>query len=156
MDACGRKRPERARGPLPRQKLALQSQILTANLQRNLHSPARRLRWPPVHGEPCSWCGATVDPEDGLRAAEPAGERKAAFCRLEHVVPWAMHGAHWDAGTVEFQGDDPALSTCAQCGEAVDDARVLLVRHRGEFRVADAFCGVDHLEAWARAGGRYS
>jgi hypothetical protein len=32
---------------------------------------------------------------------------------------------------------------------------VLLVRHRGEHRVADGFCSVDHLNEWAKAGGRW-
>ena len=40
----------------------------------------------------------SVGPDDGFRAAEPAGERVAAFCRLEHVVPWVISGAHWSAG----------------------------------------------------------
>jgi hypothetical protein len=30
------------------------------------------------------------------------------------------------------------------------------VRHRGEHRIPDGFCSVDHLLAWAKAGGRYS
>ena len=34
----------------------------------------------------CSWCGIGVDDDEGFRAAEPAGERVAAFCRLEHVA----------------------------------------------------------------------
>jgi hypothetical protein len=32
---------------------------------------------------------------------------------------------------------------------------VLLIRHRGEHRIADAFCGADHLLEWAKAGGRW-
>ena len=48
--------------------------------------------------ERCTWCGTEVEPDDGFRAYEPAGERRAVFCRLEHVVPWAIQGAHWDAG----------------------------------------------------------
>jgi len=35
------------------------------------------------------------------------------------------------------------------------DTRLVLVRHRGEHRIPDAFCSVDHLDAWARAGGRW-
>ena len=46
-------------------------------------------------GERCAWCGAAVDAEDGFRAYEPAGSRAAVFCRLEHIVPWAIRGAHW-------------------------------------------------------------
>ena len=31
----------------------------------------------------------------------------------------------------------------------------LLVRHRGEHRISDGFCSVDHLADWAKAGGRW-
>ena len=55
--------------------------------------------------EQCSWCGEAIEPDAGFRAAEPAGERKAAFCRLEHVVPWVIQGAHWDPGTILEPGD---------------------------------------------------
>jgi hypothetical protein len=79
---------------------------------------------------PCSWCGVDVSEGDGFRAAEPVGERKAIFCRL-------------------------GLGRCAHCGEELDDGRVLLIRHRGEHRIADAFCGTDHLFEWAKAGGRW-
>ena len=41
-----------------------------------------------------------VEREDGYRAGEQPGERRAAFCRLEHVVPWAIKGGHWEAGDV--------------------------------------------------------
>jgi hypothetical protein len=110
-----------------------------------------------VARERCSWCGVDVDPDDGFRAAEEAGERFAVFCRLEHVVPWAMQGPYWDPGTLTTPPrEDPELARCAQCGAAVDDRRVLLVRHRGEHRIADAFCGTDHLLAWAKAGGRWA
>jgi hypothetical protein len=109
-----------------------------------------------VLGERCSWCGVGLGADEGFRAAEEAGERRAAFCRLEHVVPWAMQGPHWEAGVLsERPAPDPELDRCAECGVAVDDTRVLLVHHRGEHRIVDAFCGTDHLLAWARAGGRY-
>ena len=39
--------------------------------------------------------------------------------------------------------------------EELGDVHVLLVRHRGEYRVPDGFCGVDHLLEWAKAGGRW-
>jgi hypothetical protein len=32
----------------------------------------------------------------------------------------------------------------------------MLVRHRGEHRIPDGFCSVDHLREWAQAGGRYA
>ena len=38
----------------------------------------------------------------------------------------------------------------------LEDVRVSLVRHRGEYRIGDDFCSVDHLRAWAAAGGRWA
>lgn len=106
--------------------------------------------------ERCNWCGIAVGPDEGFRAAEEAGERLAVFCRLEHVVPWAMQGPHWDAGVLgQSPPADRELERCAECGAELDDTRVLLVHHRGEHRIADALCGSDHLLAWARAGGRW-
>jgi hypothetical protein len=34
--------------------------------------------------------------------------------------------------------------------------RVVLVRHRGEHRIPDAFCSPDHMSEWAKAGGRWA
>lgn len=104
----------------------------------------------------CSWCGAAVERDDGYRAAEPAAEQVATFCRLEHVVPWAMQGRRWEPGelTAADRVEDPP-DVCAHCGEPLDEALVVLVRRRGEARVPDAFCSVDHMGAWARAGGRW-
>ena len=105
----------------------------------------------------CSWCGAHVEEADGFRAAEPAGDRVAVFCRLEHVVPWAIQGPHWDAGRLPgVDGDNGhGLGRCAHCTDALDETYVLLVRHRGDHRIADAFCNADHLLDWAKAGGRW-
>jgi hypothetical protein len=105
----------------------------------------------------CSWCGARIEAEDGFRVYEPAGERRAAFCRLEHVVPWAIQGAHWEPGGL---GKSPEIDSgpggrCSHCGAELGDVHVLAVRHRGEHRVPDAFCSVDHLADWAKAGGRW-
>ena len=107
--------------------------------------------------EACSWCGVAVEQDEGFRAAEPAGERVAVFCRLEHIVPWVIQGAHWDAGTLPgVDGDNGlGLGRCAHCTAALDDTYVLLVRHRGEHRIADTFCNADHLLDWAKAGGRW-
>ena len=44
----------------------------------------------------CTWCGEPVATGEGFRALEPAGARLATFCRLEHVVPWAIRGAYWE------------------------------------------------------------
>jgi hypothetical protein len=108
--------------------------------------------------EKCSWCGAAVELDDGFRAYEPAGERRAVFCRLEHVVPWSMQGPHWEAGPVsepEGVAAPDATVTCSHCGNELSEISVLLVRHRGEHRVADYFCSSDHMAAWAKAGGRW-
>ena len=35
------------------------------------------------------------------------------------------------------------------------EVHVLLVRRRGEARIPDDFCSVDHLLEWAKAGGRW-
>jgi hypothetical protein len=104
--------------------------------------------------EVCTWCGADVEAGDGYRLAERPGDRSAVFCRLEHVVPWALQGAHWAAGG-EPEPAGGELTTCAECGAALGDVRITLTRHRGEHRIPDAFCSVDHVAAWARAGGRW-
>ena len=104
----------------------------------------------------CDWCGDPVEEGDGFRAYEPAGERRAVFCRLEHAVPWGIRGAHWSAdgpSAPPAAGDSP--SRCSECDAELTDVHVLLVRHRGEHRIQDAFCSVDHLVAWAKAGGRW-
>jgi hypothetical protein len=107
--------------------------------------------------ERCTWCGRPVEGDDGWRAAELPGARRAAFCRLEHVVPWHIQGPHWEAGELEEQPAEPGRSaSCSHCGEPLGDVRVVLVRHRGEHRIHDAFCSADHLAAWASAGGRWA
>jgi hypothetical protein len=120
--------------------------------------------------ETCTWCGAEVEADDGFRAYEPARERRAVFCRLEHVIPWSMRMkrgcsageaeeqpvSSWEAGAMsEPAALDEGATECSHCGAELGDAHVLLVRHRGEHRVADAFCGVDHMNEWAKAGGRW-
>jgi hypothetical protein len=109
-----------------------------------------------VTPERCTWCGGEVDHDDGLRLYEPAGERRATFCRLEHVIPWAIQGPHWEAGAMDEPGsiDDQSLS-CAQCGRELGEVHIRLVRHRGQHRVPDDFCSVEHLREWAAAGGRW-
>jgi hypothetical protein len=97
-----------------------------------------------------------VDVDAGFRAYEPAGERRAVFCRLEHVVPWAIQGPHWEAGPLtEASTVEDGIETCSQCSAALDETHVLIVSHRGEHRIPDGFCSVDHLNAWAKAGGRW-
>jgi hypothetical protein len=107
-------------------------------------------------GEACTWCGTSVEDDDGFRLYEPAGERRATFCRLEHVVPWAIQGPHWEAGEPdEAAPAEDVTRTCAQCGRELGEVHVLLVRHRAENRIPDDFCSVDHLLDWAKAGGRW-
>jgi hypothetical protein len=109
-----------------------------------------------VESERCTWCGAPVGPEDGYRAEEAAGARRAVFCRLEHVVPWGLQGAHWEPGSpTEPAAVAESLERCSHCGEALPDVGIVFVHHRGEHRVADGFCRPDHLVEWAKAGGRW-
>jgi len=97
-----------------------------------------------------------VDAEDGFRLGERPGERRAVFCRLEHAVPWAMQGPHWEAGSPDEAPElDALVQECALCQAPLGDVRLLLVRHRGEHRIPDGFCSVDHLTQWAKAGGRW-
>jgi hypothetical protein len=106
--------------------------------------------------ESCSWCGRPIEREDGWRAAEIPGARRAAFCRLEHVVPWEIQGARWEAGEwLEPSGLADALDVCAQCGAPLGDAHVVMVRHRGQHRIPDGFCSAAHLAEWAKSGGRW-
>ena len=103
--------------------------------------------------DPCSWCGEPMPVGEGYRAYEPEGARAARFCRLEHVVPWAIRGAAWAAGEAP-RVDAP--EACAWCGGELGAERVLLVRERGEHRIVDGLCSAAHLLEWAKAGGRYS
>jgi hypothetical protein len=97
-----------------------------------------------------------VDPDDGFRLYEPAGARRAVFCRLEHVVPWAIQGAHWEVADPDEQASTTGgAATCSHCGAELDEVHVHLVRHRGEHRIRDDFCSVDHVAEWAKAGGRW-
>jgi len=50
---------------------------------------------------------------------------------------------------------DQGPISCSQCGSELGEVHVLLVRHRGEHRIPDDFCSVDHLLEWAKAGGRW-
>jgi hypothetical protein len=101
----------------------------------------------------CSWCGDPVERDEGWRAAEIPGARRAVFCRLEHVVPWHIQGPRWEPGELDEDVAEP--DACSHCGDPLGDVRVLMVRHRGPHRIPDAFCSVDHLTAWAKAGGRW-
>lgn len=116
---------------------------------------------------------------DGYRLGEHAGDGGAVFCRLEHIVPWAIQGARWNTGdSLQTAGGRPPESSpesspgssqesfprfspelaparCAACERQLEEDHLLLVRHRREHRIADRFCSVDHLLEWAKAGGRW-
>jgi hypothetical protein len=106
--------------------------------------------------ESCSWCGRAIEPGDGWRVRTAPAARRAAFCRLEHIVPWSIRGPRWEKGDAG-EGDDgtDTPDSCAHCGERIGEERVTLVRHRAEHRIPDAFCSVDHLVEWAKSGGRW-
>jgi hypothetical protein len=106
--------------------------------------------------ESCSWCGRAIARGDGWRVREAPGARRAAFCRLEHIVPWSIQGPRWEVeNAAEGQDEAGTIVSCAHCGEVLGEVRVTLIRHRGEHRIPDAFCSVDHLVEWAKAGGRW-
>jgi hypothetical protein len=106
----------------------------------------------------CSWCGGPV--ADGYRLIR--GDERAAFCRLEHVVPWMICGPRWEpapAGDAAREAGEVARDAgdrCAQCGTELGDDRIVMVRERGEHRIADALCSSEHVLAWAQSGGRYA
>jgi hypothetical protein len=111
---------------------------------------------PQPDSEPCSWCGEAVEPHDGYRLAESPGDRRAVFCRLEHVVPWAIQGPTWEPGApIEPVAVADSVDACARCGEPLGEVHLMLMRHRGEHRIPDGFCSVEHLREWAAAGGRF-
>jgi len=98
----------------------------------------------------CSWCGREVDPADSWVLADPAQRRVAVFCRLEHVVPWSIRGPRWTGGTPQAPGRP---SACARCGAPLGPDALLLVRRRAGHELAEGFCGLEHVVAWAKAGG---
>ena len=48
------------------------------------------------------------------------------------------------------------MERCAFCDAPLEEAHVLLVRHRGEARIPDGFCSAEHLMEWAKRGGRWA
>jgi hypothetical protein len=109
----------------------------------------------PSGADRCSWCDRAVDREDGWRLHESPGGGYAVFCRLEHVVPWSIQGARWDAERPERAEEPPAPEPCAECGMAPGGEWLALVRHRDGHRIQDCFCSIEHLAGWAKAGGRW-
>ncbi len=105
-------------------------------------------------GDRCDWCGVGLDQDDGYRLLWPKRNMGAAFCRLEHVVPWMMQKNDWHIWS-DVQVPEDADARCARTGLELDEDALYLVRHRGEFRVADGFSSAEAVLAWAKAGGRY-
>ena len=66
-----------------------------------------------------------------------------------------MQGAHWEPGALDEPAEVDSGQRCSQCDAELGEVHVLLVRHRGDHRVADAFCSVEHMSDWAKAGGRW-
>ena len=103
----------------------------------------------------CDWCGVGLEDEDGVRLLKPARNMGAAFCRLEHVVPWLMKKNDWHIlGPTEIP--DSATPTCSVTGEDLDESSIYLVRWPSGVEVADGFQDSDALLEWARSGGRYA
>ena len=55
-----------------------------------------------------------------------------------------MQDAHWEAGELsEEAGVAEEVTRCSFCEAGLGDVHVLLVSHRGDFRIPDGFCSVD-------------
>lgn len=105
----------------------------------------------------CARCGRVVPDDEGFRLSGPGEGRRAAFCRLEHVVAWVIRGATWDPGGALVEPPPGSRAAeCSQCARELEDPPpLLLVSHRQADRIPDAFCSLEHLRAWALAGGRW-
>ncbi|MCO5316580.1 MAG: hypothetical protein M9938_10555 [Solirubrobacterales bacterium] len=103
----------------------------------------------------CDWCAVRVSGDDGYRLLRPTRDMGAAFCRLEHVVPWLIKKNDWHIWSgmeapleAELHGDPEAFGP--------EEDTWYLVRHRDSHRIADGFESRDDLIKWATAGGRYA
>lgn len=102
----------------------------------------------------CDWCGVYLDDESAIRLLWPDRSLGAAFCRLEHVVPWIMTKNDWHIWE-GVETPEEAAPSCAQSGIDLEEGAIYLVRERDGIRIADGFAGPEELLAWAKAGGRY-
>ena len=108
--------------------------------------------------ETCTWCGTEV--ETGRRLPRlRAGGRAPRRCSAGSSTSSPGRSPTLTGRRVRPPPSRPTLPAtspiCSHCGAELADTQVLLVRHRGEARITDAFCSVDHMEAWAKAGGRF-
>ena len=103
----------------------------------------------------CTWCGNAVEADDGFRLPST----RATAARSSAGSSTSSRGrSRARTGRRASRSSPPAPTRprrCSHCGAELGDGRVLLVRHRGEHRIADGFCSVDHLREWAKAGGRW-
>lgn len=102
----------------------------------------------------CDWCTVKISEDDGYRLLRPARKMGAAFCRLEHVVPWLMKKNDWHIWT-DMETPEEAELHLPEGETDLGEDPYYLVRHRGEYRIADGFADRETLMAWATAGGRY-
>jgi len=102
----------------------------------------------------CDWCGVRLTEEDGYRLLRPARDMGAAFCRLEHVVPWLIKKNDWHIWN-GMEVPENAEPHGAWPVDEPGDGEFYLVRHRGTHRIADGFPDRESLLKWAAAGGRY-
>ncbi|MEJ7817112.1 MAG: hypothetical protein WKF49_00410 [Thermoleophilaceae bacterium] len=72
------------------------------------------------------------------------------------MVGWVIRGAPWDpADAPARRPAERSPPECSECGARVANPPLLLVRHRDGHLIPDAFCSLEHLRAWAVAGGRW-
>ncbi|MFY9487294.1 MAG: hypothetical protein WAP35_01165 [Solirubrobacterales bacterium] len=110
----------------------------------------------------CNWCAAAVAAENRYAVTEIALARELSFCRLEHIVPWVIREKRRERGMIAAVDDAVAKTLleeagdCAECGSVPQDGAVVLVHERSGERILDAFCSLEHLRAWASAGGHWA
>ena len=101
----------------------------------------------------CTWCGTAVEPDDGVPRGRAGGRAQGG------VLPARARRAVGDPGR---RTGSPArsrarshngLGRCAQCATRSTRASCSLVRHRGEHRIADAFCGTPICSSGRRPAG---
>jgi hypothetical protein len=103
----------------------------------------------------CDWCGVRLDEDEGPRLLQPQRNLGAAFCRLEHVVPWLMQKNDWHI-LPKVEVPEGAAPVCAQTGADLEEDAYYLVSRRDGTEVADGFINLEAVLAWAKAGGRYA
>jgi len=102
--------------------------------------------------EQCAWCGEPIDPGDSYLLQ--SGQGAAAFCRLEHVVPFVMRDRRLiPAGAPRPR---PRAAPCTHCGAPTSADPVALAHNRSGEILSHDFCSLDHARAWALKGGDFA